>query len=277
MRKEYSPLAGQNEAIEVNGVRLYHERRGSGPPVLFISGATGDAGHFERVADLLSDEFTVVTYDRRGYSRSSRPDGWDSTSPAEQADDAATLIEALGIAPACVFGTSAGAIIALDLVLRHPDVLRGAILHEPPMVSVVSNAGEMMSPIQEAVERGMEKGGAPQAMEEFLRVVAGGETFEKVDPSLRERMVSNGDTFFSFEFGALEPYRPDEATLAAVKVPVQLAVGQENIPLFLEASRWLAEHLDVELNTLPGAHTPYFDRPEEMAEAIRPLLRGFIK
>ena len=274
MRKENIPLAEQTEPLEVNGVRLYHERRGSGSPVLFISGATGDAGHFERVAKSLSDEFTIVTYDRRGYSRSSRPDHWDSTSPAEQSDDAAALIEALGIAPASVFGTSSGAIIALDLVLRHPDVLRGAILHEPPMISVVSNAGEAMAPIQEAVERGMQKGGPPQAMEEFLRFVAGGEAFEKLDSSLRERLVGNGDTFFNFEFGAFEPYRPDEAALADVKVPVQLAVGQESIPLFLEASRWLAEQLNVELKTLPDAHTPYFERPEEMAEAIRPLLRG---
>jgi pimeloyl-ACP methyl ester carboxylesterase len=274
MRKEDIPLAEQTESIDVNGVRLYHEIRGSGSPVLFISGATGDAGHFERVAQLLSDEFTIVTYDRRGYSRSSRPDSWDSTSPAEQSDDAAALIQALDIAPASVFGTSSGAIIALDLVLRHPDVLRGAILHEPPMISVVSNAGEAMAPIQEAVERGMQKGGPPQAMEEFLRLVAGGEVFEKLDPRLRERMVGNSDTFFNFEFGALEPYHPDEAALAAVKVPVQVAVGRESIPLFLEGSGWIAEHLNVELKTLPDAHTPYFDRPEEMAEAIRPLLRS---
>jgi pimeloyl-ACP methyl ester carboxylesterase len=33
---------------EVNGANLYHEVRGSGPPVLFIAGATGDGGHFER-------------------------------------------------------------------------------------------------------------------------------------------------------------------------------------------------------------------------------------
>ena len=59
--------------LEVNGARIYHEVRGSGPSVLFIAGATGDGGHFERVAEILSDEFTVVTYDRRGNSRSPAP------------------------------------------------------------------------------------------------------------------------------------------------------------------------------------------------------------
>src|SRR5215207_11101585 len=92
--------------LDVNGAMIYHEVRGSGPSVLFIAGATGDGGHFERVAEILSDEFTVVTYDRRANSRNPRPEGWESTSTEEQSDDAAGLIEALDIAPTAVFGNS---------------------------------------------------------------------------------------------------------------------------------------------------------------------------
>jgi hypothetical protein len=49
----------------VNGATLYYERQGIGAAVLFIAGSTGDAGNFTRTAELLADEFTVVTYDRR--------------------------------------------------------------------------------------------------------------------------------------------------------------------------------------------------------------------
>lgn len=59
-------------SINVNGAEIHHEVRGSDPPVLFIQGATGDGGTFERVASLLAGEFTVVTYDQRGNSRSPR-------------------------------------------------------------------------------------------------------------------------------------------------------------------------------------------------------------
>ena len=90
----------------VNGAELYYEKQGTGPAVLLIAGSTGDAGNFTRAADLLADEFTVVTYDRRGNSRSPRPSGWTTTSVAEQADDAAGLIQLLGLSPAVVFGTS---------------------------------------------------------------------------------------------------------------------------------------------------------------------------
>jgi pimeloyl-ACP methyl ester carboxylesterase len=88
--------------IAVNGAELYHEVRGEGPSVLLIMGMTGDAGHFETFAELLADEFTVVSYDRRGNGRSPRPAGWATTSPADQADDAAALLAALSLSPAAV-------------------------------------------------------------------------------------------------------------------------------------------------------------------------------
>src|SRR5215213_1078499 len=177
--------------LEVNGARIYHEVQGSGPSVLFIAGATGDGGHFQRVAELLSDEFTVVTYDRRANSRSARPDGWKSTSTEEQSEDAAGLIEALGLAPAAIFGNSAGAIIGLDLVIRYPELVRGAILHEPPMTAGMSNPEEVMGGIQQVVEGGMQRGGPRGGCETFLRFVAGDEVFENLDPHLRERMLGN--------------------------------------------------------------------------------------
>jgi pimeloyl-ACP methyl ester carboxylesterase len=96
-------------------------------------GASGDAGHFERLAELLADEWTAITFDRRGDGRSPRPAGWSTTSPDEQADDAAALLGALRLSPAAVFGSSSGANFALALVIRHPEAVWAAMLHEPVM------------------------------------------------------------------------------------------------------------------------------------------------
>ncbi len=265
---------GHTTMVEVNGARIYHEMRGSGPSVLFIAGATGDAGHFQRVAELLSDEFTVVTYDRRGNSRSPRPDGWDGTSTEEQSEDAAALIEALGIVPAAVFGTSGGAIIGLDLVIRHPELVHGVILHDSAMFSVLPNSEEVLGAIQQVVESGMQRGGPRGGVEAFLRFIVGDEAFENLDLGLRERMLSNAETFFGLDFPGVGSYHPDATTLADVEVPVMVLAGAESPPFLIEVSRWLAAHLNVELETLPGGHAPYFDRPEEMAQALRPLLRN---
>jgi pimeloyl-ACP methyl ester carboxylesterase len=94
--------------VTAGTTELYHEVRGAGPPLLLIIGASGDAGHFAAVAEELADGFTVVTYDRRGNSRSPRPPGWNATTIEEHADDAAALLRALEVAPAAVFGSSSG-------------------------------------------------------------------------------------------------------------------------------------------------------------------------
>jgi pimeloyl-ACP methyl ester carboxylesterase len=260
-------------SIAANGANIYYEVRGTGPSLLLISGATGDAGHFEQVADLLADEFTVVTYDRRGNSRSQAPAGWESTSTDEQADDAAALLAALALAPAAVFGNSYGAIFALNLLIRHSGAVRGAILHEPPLISVLHRPEEAQAAVAAVVEDGMEAGGPPAAVERFIRFAAGDANWENLDPGLRERMSGNGETLFGMEMGTFEPYRPDDATLAAITVPVQVLVSEESAPFFGEAAGWLAARCGVKVARTPGTHGPQFDHPQELVRTIRPFLR----
>src|SRR6478736_2540512 len=96
----------QGAYVQVNGARLYYEDRGARFPLVFIPGGSVDASHYAAVADRLADEFRTVTFDRRGNGRSPRPPGWYATSIAEQADDVAGLIEALGLAPCAVSSTT---------------------------------------------------------------------------------------------------------------------------------------------------------------------------
>lgn len=259
--------------VQVNGTELYYERRGSGPSVLFIAGATGDGGHFERVAGALADEFTTVIYDRRGNSRSPRPPGWRTTSTEEQADDAAALLRSLCLAPAAMFATSGGAVIGLDLLVRHRDLIRGAIIHDPALLAVLPDPQAVFREIQPIIERGMAADGPRGAVEAFVRTVAGDAVYETLPDDLRERMLNNGDVLFQVEWGVLESYRPSATELVSVSCPVAVLAGTESPPFLIETSRWLAAALNVSLGILPGGHAPYLDRPAETASALRPLLR----
>ncbi len=267
----------QQQLVHVNGIDLYHETRGQGPTVLFISGATGDAGHFEHVASELADEFTVVTYDRRGNSRSPKPLGWTQTSMDEQADDAAALIQALDMAPAAVFGTSGGAVILLNALLRHPNVLRGAIVHEPPLIGVLPYAAEVNAMLQQLVEEHMPRGGPRAALEAFIREAAGDAAFDGLDPVLRERMLNNAELFFATELAAFTSYLPEPAALSASRIPVRVLAGEESRGNYYhDAAQWVANQVDSELREISGSHTPYFDRPTTMAEELRPVLRELV-
>ncbi|MEV4684628.1 alpha/beta fold hydrolase [Streptomyces kurssanovii] len=261
-------------SITVNGADIYYELRGTGPPVMFIAGASGDAGHFEHVAELLADEFTVLTYDRRGNSRSLRPDGWETTSVAEQTDDAAGLLSELGLAPATVYGNSYGAIFALDLMLRHPGVVRSAVLHEPPMISVLDDPAAAQTSVAAAIQEGMAQGGPPAAVDRFFRFVVGDATWDRLPTGLRDRMTSNGETLVGLELGTFESYRPDDSALAGVTAPGHVLVGENSPGSFHEIAVWLAERTGFEVVRTPGSHTPQFDRPDDLVRTIRPLLRG---
>ncbi len=258
--------------LRVNGAELYHEVRGDGPAVLLIMGMTGDGGHFEEFADLLAAEFTVVSYDRRGNGRSPRPAGWATTSPEEQAEDAHALLAALGLTPATVYGSSAGATFALCLLIHHPDAVRGAILHEPPLVRLFDDPkarGAVTALVQEA----MAAGGPPMAIERLWCYVSGDASWEHLQPALRQRILVTAETFFEVELGCYEGFLPDDETLAAIAAPVLVLVSEQSLPVYAQAAGRLAERLGIAATWTPGTHTAYYDHPHELAQTIRPFLR----
>ena len=265
-------------SIEVNGIRIYYEKRGRGPAVLFVSGATGDAGHWTTVADILADSYTVITYDRRGNSRSPRPPRWTSTTIGEQADDAAALLRGLGLVPAIVFGTSAAAGILADLCLRHPHMLQGAIFHEPAFPSGIADIGAVRTARQAQMEEGMARGGPRAAMQLYLGWVAGDEVYESLDPQLRERLLGNAEVLFGIEMAPFIAYEPAPGQLAAIRVPRAVTAGADNRDSAAaghwryEATQWLAAHLQTTVIDLPGAHMGYLGQPEHFAKALRPIL-----
>jgi pimeloyl-ACP methyl ester carboxylesterase len=63
-------VAVQSGRVTAEGDDLYYEVRGQGPPLLLIAPAGGDGWLYAVVADILADEFKVITYDRRSNARS---------------------------------------------------------------------------------------------------------------------------------------------------------------------------------------------------------------
>ncbi|MFI5585609.1 alpha/beta fold hydrolase [Amycolatopsis sp. NPDC051758] len=267
--------------ISVNGTTLYYELRGEGPSLLFISGAVGDAGQWSAVADGLADEYTVLTYDRRANSRSPRPDGWSATTVDEQADDVSALVVALGLAPVLAYGNSMGATILTNLALRHPEVLRGAVFHEPPYLAGCSEPEATAGALQEVVDAGMAEGGPRTAVERFQRWIAGDEAYESFAPDFRARLLADGEVLFGIELGPVMSYLPTDEQLAGIRVPSVVAAGAENRdpasirhPLF-ECAQWFSERLGVPLVETPGGHVPQFTHAPALVDRLRPMLRTF--
>src|SRR3546814_592895 len=124
--------------LEVPGARLYYETYGSGPVMLMVPGATGSAYSFQRVREHLAARYTVATYDRRGFSRSQLDGQQDYDRRLEtDANDVRRLIEHSSDKPAILFGSSSGGIIVLEVLARHPSVVRTLVPHEPAAVRLL--------------------------------------------------------------------------------------------------------------------------------------------
>ena len=265
----------RSEVIDANGTKLHCEIVGEGPAALFIAGSTGDAGNFTRTAELLASEFTVVTYDRRGNSRSPRPAGWTTTSVPEQADDAAGLIQALGLDPVCLFAASAGALIGLDLALRKPSLLRGAVLQEPSLFALLPNAAEILAPRRMLIRETMQAKGPRATVEALLQHLNGAAVLRAIPADVLERMMSNGDTMFNLET-AFASWRPSDDQLASITVPIVLMIAQDTQPGFVQVMKALETRLHTKAVTVPGPHGFYYFSPADLAEAVRPHFYRFL-
>src|SRR5215210_6046555 len=108
----------------VDGHELHYLRRGAGEPLLLIQGMSGThvswGEPFE--AALQTEGLELLTYDHRGTGHSARVDAGFTIE--QLADDAAGLLDVLGLERAHVLGISMGGMVAQELVLRHPERVR---------------------------------------------------------------------------------------------------------------------------------------------------------
>jgi pimeloyl-ACP methyl ester carboxylesterase len=130
----------KDDVLGVSGATLSYRVRGTGPLLLILRGGHGDADAADTLCEQLIDRYTVVTYDRRGLSRSTIDASDESPTIATHGDDAHQLVAALTTEPALVFGNGIGGLIGLDLIARHPGQVRVLVAHEPPAWGLLPDA-----------------------------------------------------------------------------------------------------------------------------------------
>jgi pimeloyl-ACP methyl ester carboxylesterase len=120
-----APEAGRYASV--NGLEMYYEIHGSGPPLVLLHGAFSAIGtSFGELLPALAETRQVIAFELQGHGRTADIDR--PLSIEQMADDTAAALRHLGIAKADIFGYSMGASVALHLAIRHPDVVRKLVL-----------------------------------------------------------------------------------------------------------------------------------------------------
>ena len=115
-----APIATDRSGqAEANGISIHYAIYGHGSPVIFLHGGLANADYWGNQVPAVAAHHTVIVMDSRGHGRSTRdarPYGYDL-----MADDIVALMDALKIPKADIVGWSDGAILGLDLAMRHKD------------------------------------------------------------------------------------------------------------------------------------------------------------
>ncbi|MEV7005847.1 alpha/beta hydrolase [Streptosporangium sp. NPDC051022] len=263
-----------------SGVDLHFEVRGTGPLLLISQSGEGDAGRSVDLVDHLVEDHTVVTYDRRGLSRSRLADPERGVTMAEHADDVHRLLASLTDEPALMLGCSLGAVIGLHLAVRHPGQVSTLIAHEPVAPRLLPDAERIRHERElRRVREIHRRDGLAPAVTEIARVLGIDPENQETEPGLTrhpftpERIADFG-FFIEHDFGAVVEDTLNPAEVRDTPTRVIPAAGRTTPRTVFDhrCARELADLVGVALEEFPGGHNGNLTHPRAYAARVRELL-----
>jgi pimeloyl-ACP methyl ester carboxylesterase len=257
----------------INGVRIFWEQQGpdNAAPLVLVHGSWGDHHNWDAVAPALARTFRVLTYDRRGHSRSERLATQGRIE--EDVADLAALIRTNNLAPAHVAGNSFGAAIALKLAAAEPDLFASLTIHEPPLIGMLGN-DPVLSVVRQrigAVLDTLKAGDMELGAQQFVDTVAlGSGMWQKLSPEMRRTFVFNAPTWMDEMNEPERVMAVDLDRLSKFDRPALITKGNQSPPFFAIILDKIAAALPhAQQFTFDGAgHVPHLTHPDEYVRIV---------
>jgi pimeloyl-ACP methyl ester carboxylesterase len=278
--------------LDVPGAVLTYDVRtgdaGTAPVLLLIGSPMGASG-FGTLASHFTDR-TVVTYDPRGVERSVRTDDASESTPDAHADDLHRLISELNSGPVEIFASSGGAINALALVAKHPEVVRTLVAHEPPAAQVLPDREQALAANRDIHETYL-RNGFGAGMAKFIAFVSQkgpvpADYADRPDPDPAmfglptDDDGSRGDPLLGQNMISASHYQVDFDALRAASTRIVIGAGAESEgELPNRAAKAVAERLGTKPVTFPSGHAGFLGdefgqrgEPDAFADTLREVL-----
>ncbi len=247
-----------------NGVNLYYEEHGAGEPIVCIHGTGSSTLLWSEAVRELAKRGRAIVYDRRGFSRSERPEPL-VMDVHQHTDDAAALIDALGAAPAVVIGRSQGGEIAVDLALRYPSHVRALALLEGGGLALGKAFGQWLAEVDEHVFAAAEADVATVG-EVLLRRILGDTGWEGLPVEVQQVFTENGPAIVAEERGGLLDV--SSAQLGAIAQPTLVVGARDSPAAFTEVT-------DLTAAAIPSARIAWVDGGH-LIDAAHPAVLAFV-
>jgi 3-oxoadipate enol-lactonase len=259
--------------VTANGIRLCYEEQGSGEPLLFIMGLGGNRLGWVPALPRFTDAYRCITYDHRGTGQSDVPEG--PYSIEQFADDAAGLIDALGIGPISCVGLSMGGSVLQALCYRHPQAVKKAVLLSTlPAYTEVQHAWlDALIALRRAgadelalAVIGMPWGLTARTLSDHSKLIEFARLgLKNPYPTSAEAFALHGEAIRRYDS---RPHLPE------INTPALVLVGAEDVLTPVHQSIEMAQLIPgARLQIMPrGGHVGIFEYADDYSAAIRAFL-----
>jgi pimeloyl-ACP methyl ester carboxylesterase len=257
--------------LKVKGAELAFDVRGDGPDVLFLHAFPLGLAMWDEQAAALEGSHCVIRFDARGFGGS--PPGDGLLTMESIADDAAALLDHLGVSRAVVCGLSMGGYAAFAMVRRHADRLRGLVLADTRSAADTPESRQNRAALAEKVL----KEGPGAAADAFVPKLLG-ETTHRERPGLvarvRDLVKRNPPRGIADALAGLAARADSGPTLREIRVPTLVLCGDEDVLTPLSDARSLRDGIaGSRLETIAGAgHLANLENPEAFNAALSRFL-----
>jgi pimeloyl-ACP methyl ester carboxylesterase len=243
-----------------DGVNIYYEVHGSGPPLLLTHGYSSTSAMWQGQIAALSKHHTLILWDMRGHGQSDYPADPLAYSEALTVGDIAALLDTVGADNAIVGGLSLGGYMSLAFVRAHPERVRALLI-------IDTGPGFKKDEARDAWNKRAHETG-DRFEREGLEVL---KSLSRERSSVVHRDASGlagaaRGMLTQRDAGVIE-------TLPHIKVPALVVVGADDTP-FLAASDYMAAKIPgAQKVVIPAAgHAANIDQPQAFIDAVLPFL-----
>jgi pimeloyl-ACP methyl ester carboxylesterase len=286
-----SQIAAQNDEasatkhplkkVRVNGVELHYLESGKGVPVVFVHAGLDDYREWESQLEPFSKNYHVIAYSRRyNFPNNNLPIRPDHSAIIE-AQDLFALIKKLKLGRVHIVGHSYGALTALWLGIKHPELIRSLVLAEPPVLRWAQDKpegralfDEFMNNIWKPVGDAFRRGEKEQALRLTLNYFAGEGVFDQVPEAQRNYWRSDLREWQALTTSrdAIPPLSRED--VKRIKAHVLMLSGAQTLPIHKFVDSELQPLLSHgERVVIPNAsHEMWSEQPELCRRAVLAFL-----